>query len=233
MTIRASAADGSTRASWPVIPGRCSASAASSAAASVAGRPSGMTPSSTSRAARSASGVSTTSWPPKTRSPSSGSPAPVNGSRVVIRPVGSASRAATAAAPVSAVVATDPRLPTSHTPTRPSRAALNGHARNDGMTTKEAFVQRISLSSRSRASDQDIPIVAIRRSARNGSIGWDKRAPGDRVMDATDYKSRSAFANNRLAFAPRTLIVPRGRGQRVFWPGVRRRFSFPCMLRDR
>ena len=38
MTIRASAADGSTRASWPVIPGRCSASAASSAAASAAGQ---------------------------------------------------------------------------------------------------------------------------------------------------------------------------------------------------
>ena len=120
VTMRASAACGSSRASRPVIPGRCSDSAASSAPASAPGRPTGSTPSSTRRAARIASGVSTTSWPPKTRSPSSTSPASANGGRIVTSPVGSASPAATAAAPVIAVVATDPRPPTSHTPTRRS-----------------------------------------------------------------------------------------------------------------
>ena len=47
-------------------------------------------------------------------------PASANGGRMVTSPVGSARPAATAAAPVIAVVATDPRPPTSHTPTRRS-----------------------------------------------------------------------------------------------------------------
>src|SRR5690349_2699633 len=114
-TMRASAGRGSVRASRPVMPGRCSDSAASIAPPSAAGRPTGSTPSSTSREARMASGVSTTSWPPKTRSPSAGRPA--WSKLLVTSPVGSASPAATAAAPVKAVVATDPRPPTSHTPT--------------------------------------------------------------------------------------------------------------------
>src|SRR5215207_4820040 len=100
------------------MPGRCSDSAASMAAPRALGSPTGSTPSSTRRAARRASGVSTTSCPPKTRSPSSGIPASAKSGRMVTMPVGSASPAPTAAAPVSAVVATEPRPPTSHTPTR-------------------------------------------------------------------------------------------------------------------
>ena len=100
------------------MPERISASAAASCCDTASGSPVGITPPSTSRAARAASGVSTRSWPPKTSSSRPGSPASANGAVAVTTPVVGASPAAIAAAPVMVVVATEPRLPISHAPVR-------------------------------------------------------------------------------------------------------------------
>ena len=59
-----------------------------------------------------------TSWPPKTSSSSAGRPASTNGSFSVTRPIGGARPATTAPAPATVVVATEPRAPSSQTPTR-------------------------------------------------------------------------------------------------------------------
>ena len=169
---RSTAARGCWRASSQPMPGRCSASTAASARRARGTSPCGITPSSTSRAARRPSGVSTTSWPPKTRSASSGRPASANG-------VGHRDEAGRRrepgddrAAPVTVVVATEPRAPTSQTPTSPVGPAVERVALTTGPGRPSTFPREREFARYHSPALRDGPLRTDRAAdARGSSVG--------------------------------------------------------------